>query len=258
MGASTGMESRGAVVDAGDGRLYAWGGASLLFEALLFVLLIVFALAQASFLKELYPSTPLTGTGLENLAQNAVPARVNFAIGLLSDLVLIPGIVALYAALRGIDRGAMRVATLFLGLYVVVDLVVSGVSVLALVVVSQEYAGGSVAVQQSSFAVASYLKDVIDLSLPLGSAILSVGILLTGIVLRRGTWGTATAYLGIGSGIIGLLYGFSAAVPPLTGLQGLSAIGELAWFAVVGWKLLGLSRSARSTERSPGGESPSG
>jgi len=237
------MDSNAAGRDRRSDRLYLWGGACLLIVAVLFVLLIVFALALFSSLQDLYPTTPLTGTGLDNLARNAVLARVSFGTGMLSDLVLITGIVALYAALEDVDRDTMRVASLFMGLYVVLDLAVTGMNVAALVSVSQDYASSSVATQQSSFAVASYIKAVISVSVPLSSAVLSVGILLTGLVLREGSFGTGAAYLGIASGVVGVVYGFGAVVPVLTSFQALSAVLELAWFALMGWKLIRLSRT---------------
>jgi hypothetical protein len=189
-------------------------------------------------IEDLYPTTPLTGTGLSSLARQATLARVTFGLGILSDLFLIPVIVALYAALEGRARGTMIVACLFMGLYVILDLAVTGLNVVAVVSVSEDYAACSAAVQQSSFAVAGYVKDVINLSLPISSAALSVGILLISLVLRGGTFGKGVAYLGIGAGIVGLTYGLGAVVPALTGFQGPSAFLELAWFAAMGWKLM--------------------
>jgi hypothetical protein len=225
-------------------RLYFWGGACLLVVAILFVLITIFTLALFPSIEDLYPTTPLTGTGLGSLAQHATFARVTFAIGILSDLFLIPGIAALYVALKGQAQGTMLVASLFMGLYVILDLAVTGVNVVALVSISQDYATGSATAQQSSFAVAGYIKDVISLSLPISSAVLSIGILLIGLILRNGMLGRGVPYLGIGAGIVGLVYGLSAAVPELTGFQGLSAVWELAWFSAMGWKLMRLGQSA--------------
>jgi hypothetical protein len=252
------MGSREDGLDTPTEPIVRWGGACLIVVAILFALLIFFSLALSSSLQDLYPTTPLSGSGLDTLAQHAALARTTFALGMLSDLFLIPGIVALYAALNRLDRGAMRVASLFMGLYVILDLAVSGMNVAALVSVSQAYASGTPTAQQSSFAVASYIKAVISLSLPISSACLSVGVLLISLVLQRGPLGRPIVYLGIASGIVGLFYGLSAAVPGLTGLQGLSAILELAWFAVMGWKLVRLDRpsNARPQNRGIGAHAP--
>jgi hypothetical protein len=149
-------------------------------------------------------------------------------------------------------------ASLFLGLYVLIDLLVSGPNVIALVSVSQAYATGSPQSQASSFAVASYIKSVIRLSLPVSSGLLSVGIRLIGTVQRRCTPDRAVAYLGIASGIVGLVYGFSAALPGLTGFVGLSALLELVWFAALGWKLLQLGRGPTAARAIPRGGTPGG
>lgn len=114
----------------------------------------------------------------------------------------------------------MLVGSAFLGLYVILDLLVTGPNVVALVSISQNYATSTGAAQQVSFAMASYIKSVISLSLPISSAVLSVGILLIGGVLRKGSVSRAAVYLSVASGIVGLAYGFGAVVPPLTGFQG--------------------------------------
>ena len=46
-------------------------------------------------------------------------------LSVLTDLLLVPVALALYLALKGVDRDAMLVATAFIGLFVVLDLAVT-------------------------------------------------------------------------------------------------------------------------------------
>lgn len=244
------MASSEPVREAEDTRrrgFCTWGGISLLLTALLFGLLIVLGILLTPSTGDLLPTSSLTGAGLDSLARHATLARTTFGIGILSDLVLVPGIIALFEALKGVDRDRMLVGSAFLGLYVILDLLVTGPNVVALVSISQNYATSTGAAQQASFAMASYIKSVISLSLPISSAVLSVGILLIGGVLRKGSVSPAAAYLSVASGVVGLAYGFGAVVPPLTGFQGLSAVLELAWFALMGGILLNMGRGVVST-----------
>lgn len=89
---------------------------------------------------------------------------------------------------------------------------------------------------------------MIGVSLPLSSVLLSIGILLVGWTLRKGLLGRVVPYLSHYASAMGLRYGFSAIAPAFSGFILLSATGELAWFAVVGWRLIQYSRSARTAE----------
>lgn len=153
---------------------------------------------------------------------------------MISDFVLLPAVLALYLALRRIDRGVMLIATAFFLVYVFLDLAVTGLDFAGLIIVSEDYAANSAATQPPDIVVAIYLHSVISISQPISSGALSVGTLLSSFVLRHGAFGKAAVYLGTASGVVGLAYAVSAALTGLAGLLGLSAILQLLWFAVIG------------------------
>ena len=74
-------------------------------------------------------------------------------------------------------------------------------------------------------------------------AILSLGILLTGLVTLRGAFGRLAAWLGIMTGVLGIV---SAAGPLLIGGLGatvvVASILTTAWVLVVGYRLWGPGR----------------
>jgi hypothetical protein len=206
--------------------------------AVLFSVLIVLSSALSEATGALDPVTSLTGADLVSLAQHASLARLTFGLGMVSDLVLIPGIAALSLALKRLDRDAMLLASAFLALYVLMDLLVTGMNVVALVAVAQNYAADPTGPSSPSFALAVSIRATIGVSLPLSSAAMSVGILLVGWTVRAGTLGRVVPYLSYFAGVVGLLYGVGAIVPGFNAFLVLSAFAELAWFALVGWKLL--------------------
>jgi len=235
------MEGKGEVskpIASRFSRAHVWGGISLLLMSVLFFVLTVLSIALTDSTSALSPLQPITGSGLQSLAQHAQLARVTFGVGIVSDLVLLPGILGLYESLKRLNRDAMLVAAVFLGMYALMDLLVTGMNVVALVSVAQSYATSPSGPSAPSFGVAVYIHSVISVSLPLSSAMMSVGILLVGWTVRYGPFGSFVRYLSYFTAAVGLLYGLSAIVPGLTGFIILSALSELVWFAVMGWKLI--------------------
>ncbi len=213
------------------------GGVALLTVAGLFLLLILLALALGPSFAELAPSATVTGPTLVGLAARSSVAWANYAAGLLSDLILLPAVLILYLALRRVDRDTMLLATGFFLLYILLDVVVTGLGFAGLILVSENYAASSGATQAADVVVATYLHGIIAVGQPVSSGVLSVGVVLTTRVLRSGVFGTGVVYVGVAAGVVGLVYAGSAALPGLAGFLGLSAILELLWFAWTGLKL---------------------
>ncbi len=207
----------------------------------LFALLVFLGIALGPSLTALAPSATITGSTLQGLASRSTVAWANYAAGALSDFFLLPAILALFFALGKHDRYKMLLATTFFLLYILLDIVVTGFDFAGLITVSQTYSVGSSATQSSDLSVATYLHRIISLSQPISSGALSVGILLTTHVLRPGTFGKGTVYLGAAAGVIGLVYAGTAALQELAAFSGLSAILELLWFAWIGIHLFTVS-----------------
>lgn len=203
----------------------------------LFVLLILLAIALGPSFAALAPSATITGSTLQGVAAHSTVAWANYAVGVFADVILLPAVLALYLALRRIDRNLTLLATAFFLLYILLDLAVTGLDFAGLIAVSENYAANSTATQSSDIAVAVYLHSVIAVSQPLSSGFLSVGILLSTLVLRSGTFGKGAVYLGGAAGVVGLVYAVSAALPGLAGFLGPSAILMLSWFALIGVRL---------------------
>jgi hypothetical protein len=168
------------------------------------------------------------------------------ALSVLTDVLFIPVALALYHALKEINRGAMQVAAALVGLFVALDLAVTWPNHAALIALSGQYASATgdaqraaavAAATYASTAAASGLEAVYSI------ATLSVGILMIGFVMRTSVFGKVTAYVGIATGLFGIV---AVAGPYL--LKSLSLAVIIAsvlttlWVVLVGYRLYQLGR----------------
>src|SRR5216684_3195716 len=98
--------------------LYRAGGIGLLIAGLLY-------LVEIPLFFVLGPSFSSGDAALKNLAGDALVAQTVIGLTILIDLIFIPGVLALYLALKGINRNAMLVAAAFLSLFLVLDMAVT-------------------------------------------------------------------------------------------------------------------------------------
>src|SRR5215469_15904375 len=134
-------------------------------------------------------------------------------LSVLTDVLFIPVALALYLALKGVNRNAMLIATAFVGLFVVLDLAVTWPNYAALISLSGNYAAATNDAERAiDVAAANYASAVLTSSLEAVYSILvlSLGILMVGLVMLKGIFGKSTAYLGVLTGIFGIV----AAVGP--------------------------------------------
>ena len=179
---------------------------------------------------------------LDYHATTAVTWWAIVALSVFTDLLFLPVSIALYTALRRSGESAMLVATAFTLLFVVLDLAVTWPSYASLITLSQEYATAAT-VDQRAIVVAAAGYPSAVLGSPLQSICsiltLSIGILVTGLVMLRGTFGRMPAVLAVTTGLAGIA---SVAETALSGEISLLAIATslltIAWLILVGRGLL--------------------
>ena len=246
-----------AAVDPARSGLYTAGGIAWVLVGLTFILIIVeTVLAGPSLLHVLTPGLSLSGTDLQHIvtpgssisgadlqhiADQAPLLRATFGTGVVSDVFFVVAAPALYVALKGLNRDAMLVAVAFLGLYIVLDVAVTGLNFGPLVTISQAYAATTDPAQQAAYlAVANYSHAISGLSQPISSGILSLGILLASLVMRQGLFSKLVANLGVLTALEGIAYSVSVVLPALGILVITSAEAETLWFLLVGFRLIRL------------------
>jgi hypothetical protein len=160
-------------------------------------------------------------------------------LSVLTDFLFIPVAFALYVALKEINRNVMRLATAFVGLFVVLDLAVTWSHYASLLTLTDNYTAATNDVQRATYvAAANYASAVLTSRLFVVYAIvvLSFGILMIGFVMLKGVFSKTAGYLGVATGILGIVSvgGFGVTII-------MNAILATVWLLFVGYRLFRLA-----------------
>jgi hypothetical protein len=161
------------------------------------------------------------------------------ALSVLTDVLYIPVGLSLYFALREINRTAALVGVAFMFLFVGLDLAVTWTNYASLIVLSGHYASATSDAQRAVYvASAEYPMSVLSSRLATVYAIvdLSFGILVIGVAMLKGVFNKPTAYVGIATGVVGILTLSGLFVTVI-----LNAILAIVWLFFIGYRLYRLS-----------------
>jgi len=183
---------------------------------------------------------------LKDLAAHTLEWWGILGLSVLTDFIFQFVSWSLYPALRDVNRDAMIAGTGFLVMFVALDLAVTWPNYAALITLSSKYAAAIGDTQRMALvAAANYAVEVLSSSLLAVYAILvpSLGILIIGLVMLKGAFSKVTAYLGVVTGVLGII---SVAGPFFIAALGMTAILTsiltTVWVLFVGHKLLRLSQ----------------
>jgi hypothetical protein len=157
------------------------------------------------------------------------------SLSVLTDLLYVPVALALYIALKGINRNAMMLATALVGLFIVLDLAVTWTNYASLITLSSNYAAAANDVQRMVYvAAANYASAVLASRLEAVYAIviLSSGILIKSLVMLKGIFNKMTAYVGLVTGVLGIvsITGWNVVII-------MNAVLATVWVLFVGYRL---------------------
>jgi len=236
------MSVQKRMVNAVDPRgkwLYRVGGISALVFGIVYIIIIALFVPIGA---------PPSGAEakLTYLAGNTTVWWAILGLSVLTDFLFVPVALSLYLTLEGINRNAMLVATACMVLFIVLDLAVTWTNYASLITLSGNYAAASNDAQRAVFvAAASYPSALLESSLidVYNTLTLAVGILMTGLVMLRGIFSKRTAYLGLVTGILGIV---SVASSFFTSSLGVIIIVASAlttiWVLFVGYRLFRLGQ----------------
>ena len=224
-------------VDPAGNWLYRVGGISALLLGIGYIITI-----------PLYASVGAPPSGgeawLTYLAGKTTVWWAILGLSVLTDLLFIPAAFALYLALKGVNRSAMLLATAFLGLFVVLDLAVTWPNFASLITLSGNYAAAANDAQRATYVgaanyasavLASHLEAVYAIGVP------SLGILLIGLVMLKGIVGKSTAYIGVVTGILGIVAVGGPIIVSMLGVTVIiTSILTTVWVLLVGIRLVRL------------------
>jgi hypothetical protein len=223
-----------------DGKwLYRVGGISALAIGMGYIIII-----------GLYVPMGAPPNGAEaRLAYLAVNTSLWWAIlglSVLTDFLFVPVALSLYLALKGIHRNAMLIATACMGLFVVLDLALTWTNYALLITLSGSYAAAANDAQRAVFVAAAYYPSAVlesSLLFVYNTLTLSVGILITGLVMLKGIFRKSTANLGLVTGLLGIVEvvgSFFTSALSITTI--ITSVLTTLWFLVVGYRLYRLAQ----------------
>ena len=192
---------------------------------------------------------PTTGTEawLGYLADRQVTWWGITGFSVLTDLLFFPFALALYVALRAVDRPWMLAGTGLLALFAILDLAVTWPNYAALIELAADWSAAAAEPErQAALAAAAYPAAVLDSKLFPAYVILvpALGILAIGVVMLRGQFGRVAGALGVLTGLLGVFTVAAGFVSDALGsLAILTSVLTTVWILFAGY---GLLRTARS------------
>jgi len=179
---------------------------------------------------------------LNNLAGQATLAQIGFGLDNLLPLFVIPAALALYFALKGINRSAIIVAASFHGLFAILHLAI-GPNYLSLVTLSQSYQAATSNAQSAAYlATANYVYATDSVAFAVVLLVGGIAVLISGLVMLKGVFNKSVAYLGVAAGMLGIIAGPTSLVPALLVVEVIYVIIVAVWDLLVGFKLYRLGR----------------
>jgi len=165
-----------------------------------------------------------------------------------TDLLYVPIYFGLYAALKHLNRGLVAMGVAFAAfLFVILDLAVTWTGYSTMIAVGSDFAAATSEAQRAALVAAAAYPAAILQSPILGSyAILlpSLGAMFVGLVMLKGVFSRATAYLALGMGAVGILFMGSYLIEGLAVLRYATGLLPVPFYLLVGIRLYRLGRHA--------------
>jgi len=237
---SQGKEEMVNAIDPYGKWLYRVGGISALVLGIAYIMIIALYIPIGA---------PPSGAEarLAYLAGNTTVWWMILGLSVLTDFLFMPVTLALYLALREVNRNVMLLATACAGLFIILDLAITWTNYAALITLSGSYAAAADDAQRAVVVAAvTYPSAVLESSLLFvyNTLTLAVGILMTGLVMRKGIFSKSTAYLGMatgGLGIVAVVGPFFARSLSITII--IASALTTVWVLFVGYRLYRLGQS---------------
>ena len=151
------------------------------------------------------------------LADHKLISLTNFAFFTLADICLIPASLALYHALKGVNKKAMIVASALIVLFAVFDAAVTELCSFQLVALTQGFTAATTEAQRSAIMLtANSLLSTLPIATLCSFVISSVGLLIAAAVMLESSFSKPAAIPGLTAGIAGTAGGFYILAPVLS------------------------------------------
>jgi hypothetical protein len=189
---------------------------------------------------------------LRHFADHTTAWWTILALSIGTDLLFLPVMCSLYRLLKHINTSAVLAGTALVGLFIVLDLAVTWPNFSVLITLGDEFVAASDENQRTVLlAAATYAVEVLS-SGSFGVYVIllpAAGIFIIGLVMLKSGLGKVAAYLGIATGVLGVI----AVVGPIVVDAARTAaiftsILTTLWVLVVGYQLLRIA-ARRAVDR---------
>jgi hypothetical protein len=226
-------------VDADTKALYRAGGISAIVLGISYIAIIALYVPLGA---------PPSGAEqwLEYLAGHTMVWWAILSLSVLTDFLFVLVALALYLALKHVNRNAVLIGTGLVVLFVVLDLAVLWPHYSSLITLSGQYAAATNEAERAAFVVAAHHASAVLTSSLVGVYVIlvpSVGYLLIGLVMLKGPFSKVTAYSAVVSGILGIVAVVGPFFVPALGLAVvISSVLTTVWVLLAGYRLYRLGR----------------
>lgn len=174
---------------------------------------------------------------LRATSTNLGPVAALWAVYLVSDALLVPGLIALYLVLRDTSRTLVLTGAGLVAAYIAFDFGITEPNWLALVSLSHGYAGEVPAAQPTYVAAAQYALALVPFVNALSFAVSGGGFLLMSVAMLRSRFRRSTARFGVLTMLVALVAGISWFVPALSWTVLVTLPMFAVWCVAVGWQI---------------------
>ncbi len=230
-----------ASVDPAWKGLYKIGGIALILTPVLLV--------PELFLLFSSSSSTATAASITSPASNPLPFLAFIGIFVARDTLIIIGVLALYFALKDVNRAYALIGTVLAAVGTSSEIAVSPSLIYSRIALGNAYLASTTDAQRAAYVATGDLVSAANSAMVSLQALFFVfAIFLISLAMLKGTFPRAIAYLGMIFGAIGFVGGLSGGFgpPPFSTIGVLAIIGTATlifiWAPVVGYKLYKFGR----------------
>jgi len=163
-----------------------------------------------------------------------------------TDLLIVPIFFGIYMALKHVNKGLIFMALAFKAfLFVILDLAVTWTAYSTMIIAGVQYGAAATEAQRAALAAAAASASAMLASPLLGTyAILipSLGVIFAGLVMLKGVFTRATAYVALAVGLTGILFMGSYIIDGLAVLRYINALLAAVFYLLAGYRLYKLGK----------------
>lgn len=177
----------------------------------------------------------------EMVLDDPVPSVSLYALATFGELILMPGVLGLYVAMKQVKKAHMVMGTA-IWLMAVVSFLISRTQIISLFRISSSYqATTSETVKAAYLVSAEHAIELSNVFSNIALMLLGIASIIIGLAMLKGFLGKGLSYLVIISGTLTLLGAMGFLFEPITILTLFGLILSAIWQIIVGYKLIKLN-----------------